>query len=96
MTLDDMKLDATDLRRKFIDEVRDAARSMARISSPNALLSVHDIAFLTGFHPNSSALSRILNSPEFPRQVNFGERARRWRAKEVVDFFEQLRAKQLV
>lgn len=96
MTLDDMNLDAADLKKQFVEEVRSAARSMARISSPNALLSTQDIAFLAGFNPDSSALRTCLSDPDFPRQINFGERARRWVAKEVLDYFDRKRAEQLL
>lgn len=79
------------------EEMRRMARQtwdlVARFSATKGLISLEEIATMTGLNKNSATLRALVNSPDFPAPVFLGERSRRWFSGEVATYLERRREK---
>lgn len=80
-----------------VEEMRRMAQQtwdlVARFSASKGLISLEEIATLTGLNKNGATLRALVNSPDFPAPVFLGERSRRWFSGEVSLYLERRREK---
>ncbi len=77
-----------DMRKDFIER---SASLIARANAPKGLLSISDIAALTGFAVRGKTIQNTLASKDFPRAVLVGTREKRWLSSEVFRWLESRR-----